>query len=205
MIMQVQESHSVNCGLLGNRFRCRCYIRSREAVCRESLPQIPFFGGLLNEVDVIDLRYNKITFINESRKEEFEMVELDLRKNPLNCSELPNWANIISDCKKKPTTTSSISFSTLSIKTTTSSESTTKSGKESKQSCQTEYYWNISVTPAFIFYIVGSIVFILRRKLESFCRTCWKKDHFPRRRSARRRTPSGSPTENTSLMTTSFK
>lgn len=178
----------LNCGDLGNKPRCECFQATKLAVCRGKIKSVPIFGEyFMTNLNWIDLRFNRIKYINHRRKNEFASVKLDLRKNPIVCDALPKWDNILSECQEETTTeTSTIqSTATVSVSDTTTSIvfSSTQSSLTTADSIDfhedTQFWVSVTVTPSIILYCVGTLLYCLRRRLLQciqFIRRMWQNN-----------------------------
>jgi hypothetical protein len=62
---------------------------------------IPLFSAQeKGNIQVLDVRWNKITKIPSDDEFLKKLSLIDLRDNPLNCANIPRWQNIRSDCLK---------------------------------------------------------------------------------------------------------
>lgn len=125
------------CGL-GNV--CNCFTHTKLATCaRRNLRSFPQFTKTEEKnIQILILRWNKI---NQIPRKEFiqNLGKIDLRENPLNCSLLPPWSNIVSDClmSTKKTisdsliTTKKLQQVTISTKPTNPTSVTTTLSKSS--------------------------------------------------------------------------
>lgn len=173
LLLCFASAQSLNCGSLYQKPQCTCFTSTNLAVCRSGVNKIPFFGDrLIAKLDYIDLRFNRITTVNNSRKNEFSTVQLDLRKNPIKCDTLPNWDNILSECSM--TTQSSISASITMTEATLSYSSSTLSTSRDPTTdtpdMEQSFWINVTVTPALILYCLGTIVYIIKKKCKDYLR-----------------------------------
>jgi hypothetical protein len=77
---------------------CQCYSNIKLISCvRQNLRILPNFGlKNFRKYDILDLRWNKIKSINIRKLSQFRQV--DLRKNPLNCTGMLSFFHIKTDC-----------------------------------------------------------------------------------------------------------
>ena len=159
-------AQSLNCGALKDKPQCSCFLETHLAVCRSQVEKVPFFGDyLLKKLKFLDLRYNRVSTLNNSRQKELsEFLQIDLRNNPIDCTLLPDWNNVVSDCKES---TTMVTVTEASFTYSSTSFSTSKIPHIENQS---EFWINVTITPALLLYCIGTIIYLIKKKVRQCLR-----------------------------------